>query len=58
MALMTVENYKKISLKITAAADYVNDLIMSTVTLKGWKKVNTWRIKGPFLAVALLLAFF
>lgn len=55
---MTVENFKKISLKITAAADYVNDLIMSTVTLKGWKKVNTWRIKGPFVAVALLLAFF
>jgi hypothetical protein len=24
----------------------------------GWKKVNTWTIKGPILAVALLLGFF
>jgi hypothetical protein len=30
---------------------------MSAMTLKGWKKVNTGRIKDPFLAVALLLAF-
>ncbi len=26
--------------------------------VKGWKRVNTWRIKGPILVVALLLGFF
>jgi len=31
---------------------------MSMMTLKGWRKVNTWRIKGPFLAVAFLLGLF
>jgi len=28
------------------------------MALKSWKKVNTWRIKGPFLAVAFLLGLF
>jgi hypothetical protein len=27
-------------------------------SLKGWKKVNTWRVKGPLLAVAFLVGIF
>jgi len=26
--------------------------------IKSWKKVNTWRFKGPVLAVAFLLGLF
>lgn len=56
---MTVENYKTISLKIPAAGGLrQRSEITSTMTLKGWKKDNIWRTKGPFLAVALLLGFF
>ena len=28
------------------------------MSIKGWKKVNTWRFKGPLLAVASLLGLF
>ena len=31
---------------------------MCAMPLKGWKKINTWRIKGPLLVVALLVGFF
>jgi hypothetical protein len=28
------------------------------MTVRGWKKVNTWPIKGPILVAAILLGFF
>ena len=31
---------------------------MSAMSLKGWEKVNTWRIKWPLLAVAFLVGLF
>jgi nicotinamide riboside transporter PnuC len=37
--------------------DSVSEKI-SNMPVKGWRKVNTWRIKGPILVVALLLGFF